>query len=43
MALEGVRFVPYKETLDLLSVEQAMQVSLRRGRRFRPVRGAGAN
>ena len=26
MALEGVRFVPYKETLDLLSVEQAMQV-----------------
>ena len=26
MALEGVRFVPYKETLDLLSVEEAMQV-----------------
>lgn len=26
MALDGVRFVPYKETLDLLSVEEAMQV-----------------
>ena len=26
MTLEGVRFVPYKETLDLLSVEEAMQV-----------------
>lgn len=26
MALEGVRFIPYKETLELLSVEEAMQV-----------------
>ena len=26
MALEGVRFIPYKETLELLSVEDAMQV-----------------
>jgi len=26
MTLEGVRFIPYRETLDLLSVEEAMQV-----------------
>ncbi len=26
MALDGVRFVPYKDTLDLLSVEEAMQI-----------------
>ena len=26
MALEGVRFIPYKDTLDLLSVEEAMQI-----------------
>lgn len=26
MALEGVRFISYKDTLDLLSVEEAMQV-----------------
>lgn len=26
MSLEGVRFVPYKETLDLLSVQEAMKI-----------------
>ena len=26
MTLEGVRFIPYKETLDLLSVEDAMKI-----------------
>ena len=26
MALEGVRFIPYKDTLDLLSVKEAMQI-----------------
>ena len=26
MALEGVRFISYKDTLELLSVEDAMQV-----------------
>ena len=26
MALEGVRFIPYKDTLDLLSIEEAMQI-----------------